>query len=125
MQKKITYKNINIDEVIEKEYPEFLKSKYYDSEHKEWQSTYVEDWGLFVNEEFKLGNQELAKKALKFANDVINNSGNNVDLKNILYIGLFEKIVETRQGIHLAIDNLSGEALSLFGMCLQNFSPIE
>ncbi len=128
MDKRYIYHSVDIRDLLEKEFPEFIASKHYKfaNEDRELVYVFVGGWGSFVERELLIkNNTDIAVRALKFVDKIMNDKTSDKELVNLLFIELFENIVGTRKGIHLAVDNLHDEALHWFGLALQNFRTLD
>jgi hypothetical protein len=108
----VTYENI--DEYIDKLFPEYVVSKqYYDAEAKELKYIHMGNLTLLAFENMDdRSDLDIAIRLMKLTNYVVNNFGG--ELQNMFCIEVFETIAGYRRGAHFAKDYLNGEALEIF-----------
>lgn len=123
------YRDVDIIDLIIKEFPEFKESSQFEElsqYNKEHAYPLAAAWaGFIVHDQMPKENIDSAVKALRFVDKIMNDPTSDPELINLLQIELFEIIVGTRKGLHLAVDNLHDHALSLLGMTMQHFRTLD
>lgn len=132
LESGITYENIQ--DYIDKVFPEYLKSKDCESYSFDRELRYVYLTGLCnlaLEDLDNRSNVELAEALVKFSNVVINRFGDcsNFDktdnLDNLFGIEVFELLTGSKKGIHMAKEYLSDRALETFHLTIKHYHTDE
>jgi hypothetical protein len=123
---QIKYDNV-INSILER-FPEYQESeRYYDELNKDLPYIVLGNLALMAigSDVGDKGDPELAKRLIKFTDEVLNNLSSEDKLTNLFQVQVLEKLVGSREGARLAKEYLHGKSLEFLEQTLTNSNTKE